>query len=289
VSESPDGNNNIVPFGKYKGQPVDVLRQDPGYVEWMLGQDWFRERYHPLYQVIINNFGEPGETPEHNALQARFLDEGLCRGLLAVLGWQPVADGVGFVRIKRDENLSQELARLERSATKLEQPKGGDEDYERKYFPQTQAARLVELTETRETIVKLSAELASSSTVLPFLHVHSGFEVHGWDVRINAKAWLTKPADVQHRNDATTTVWIELKPALGDDYPAVLRQMKANSRQGNEWLSGYKVLVFDRFTAVGATIDQVKAIFNASEFTVLSIAEVCAASIETQRASSDLG
>jgi hypothetical protein len=24
----------IVPFGKYKGQPVEVLAQDRGYVEW---------------------------------------------------------------------------------------------------------------------------------------------------------------------------------------------------------------------------------------------------------------
>jgi hypothetical protein len=38
------------------------------------------------------------------------------------------------------------------------------------------------------------------------------------------------------------------------------------------------VLIFDRFAAIGATIDQVKAIFNASGFTMLSIAEVCATS-----------
>jgi uncharacterized protein (DUF3820 family) len=29
---------NVVPFGKYKGQPVEVLAQDPQYVEWMLLQ-----------------------------------------------------------------------------------------------------------------------------------------------------------------------------------------------------------------------------------------------------------
>jgi hypothetical protein len=26
---------NIVPFGEYKGQPVEVLAQDRGYTEWL--------------------------------------------------------------------------------------------------------------------------------------------------------------------------------------------------------------------------------------------------------------
>jgi len=288
MTESTTNNGVVVPFGKYKGQPVHVLRNDPRYVEWMLGQDWFRERYQPLYQVIINNFGEPAETPEHNALQARFLDEDLCRGLLAALGWQPVEDGVGFVRIKRDERLSQELARLERGAADLERPGWREEDWciesivdtERRRAERARGERLAKLAEVRETIAKLSAELASASTALPFLHVHSDFEVHGWDVRIDAKAWLTKPADVRDWTySEATTVWIELKPALGDDYPAALRQMKANSRYtGRSGHEEKRVLIFDRFAAIGATIDQVKAIFNASGFTMLSIAEVCAAS-----------
>jgi hypothetical protein len=98
------------------------------------------------------------------------------------------------------------------------------------------------------------------------------FGINGWDVLVEARQ------DIKVTSCSPQYASVELKPAIGDDYPAVLRQMKANSRRGNERVPGYKVLVFDRFTAVGATIDQVKAIFNASGFTVLSIAEVCAAS-----------
>ena len=69
--------HSLVPFGKYKGQPVEVIAEDRGYCEWLLTQAWFVERFPQLRTVIINNFGEPAETPEHNALQLRFLDEAL--------------------------------------------------------------------------------------------------------------------------------------------------------------------------------------------------------------------
>jgi hypothetical protein len=64
----------IVPFGKYKGQPIDVLAQDRQYCDWIVQQSWFSQRYPALSTLIINNFGEPSETPEHNRLQLRFLD-----------------------------------------------------------------------------------------------------------------------------------------------------------------------------------------------------------------------
>jgi hypothetical protein len=65
----------ILEFGKYKGQPVEVLEHDEQYKEWVLNQPWFKDRYPKVYNVIINNFCEPSSTPEHNKMQARFLDE----------------------------------------------------------------------------------------------------------------------------------------------------------------------------------------------------------------------
>ena len=70
-----DFNTQLVPFGKYKGQPVSVMQNDTQYCEWLSTQDWFRDRYANVYnQVIVNNFTEPTETPEHNRLQMLFLD-----------------------------------------------------------------------------------------------------------------------------------------------------------------------------------------------------------------------
>jgi len=179
-------DGKIVPFGKYRGQPVEVLQTDHAYCDWLTAQDWFRERYGGLWTVIVNNFAEPSETPEHNALQAKFLDQRLCQRLAAAV--------VGVA-------------------------------------------------------VNLHTEI---KTV---------FEVDGWDV---------------HFRDRHRYFNIEVKPSLGDDYPAVLRQMKVNWRRCTaitaDWHHG--ALVYNQFTAAGATLDQVRTIFDRSGFAVLSIAEI---------------
>ena len=83
--------SRIVLFGKYKDQPIEALAQDRPYVEWLCARPWFREKFAGLYTVIINNFQEPNETPEHNALQVLFLDDQFCARFFGVLkqDWQP--------------------------------------------------------------------------------------------------------------------------------------------------------------------------------------------------------
>ena len=68
----------VVPFGKYKGQPLEALAADREYLTWLQGQSWFRERYQQIYALIINNFGEVADTPEHNAMQVLFLEDDFC-------------------------------------------------------------------------------------------------------------------------------------------------------------------------------------------------------------------
>jgi hypothetical protein len=64
--------------GEYRGQPIETLAADRGYCDWLMSQAWFRERYGAFYTFIINNFSEPSDTSEHNVLQTRFLDDGVC-------------------------------------------------------------------------------------------------------------------------------------------------------------------------------------------------------------------
>ena len=40
---------NVIPFGKYKGRPVEALAQDREYSDWLTGQAWFRE---PLRELL---------------------------------------------------------------------------------------------------------------------------------------------------------------------------------------------------------------------------------------------
>ena len=74
-------------------------------------------------------------------------------------------------------------------------------------------------------------------------------------------------------------IFVEIKPCLGDDFPAVLRQIKSNSevnvgRGRKEPLGGEKVLIIDEFTAQGATFEQVKKVFELSNITLLKFSDV---------------
>lgn len=107
-------DKNLVPFGKYKGQPMEVMKMDTQYCDWIAQQDWFRERYGNLYQVIINNFTEPTETPEHNKLQTLFLDNKFCLNFFKVSGYCSLIDREKFINDKLkeyyyNENLLNEL------------------------------------------------------------------------------------------------------------------------------------------------------------------------------------
>ena len=96
-------DKNLVPFGKYKGQPMEVMKMDTQYCDWIAQQDWFRERYGNLYQVIINNFTEPTETPEHNKLQILFLDNKFCLNFFKVSGYCSLIDREKFINDKLKE------------------------------------------------------------------------------------------------------------------------------------------------------------------------------------------
>ena len=75
----------IVPFGKYKGQPITTLINDTKYLEWCKQQEWF-QKFPIVYNICINqqiSQNNPNsKTPEHNKLQNLFLEEENVKTLL---------------------------------------------------------------------------------------------------------------------------------------------------------------------------------------------------------------
>src|SRR5689334_13228159 len=65
-------DSDIVPFGKYKGRPVEEMLADPSYMAWLESQPWFREKFAHLSRSATD---ETQSTPEHNRLQAMFVDD----------------------------------------------------------------------------------------------------------------------------------------------------------------------------------------------------------------------
>ena len=66
----------LVPFGKYKGQPITTLMNDTKYLEWCKQQEWF-QKFPIVYNICVNqtiSTTNNSKTPEHNKLQNLFLN-----------------------------------------------------------------------------------------------------------------------------------------------------------------------------------------------------------------------
>ncbi len=68
-------DSNLVPFGRYEGQPIEVLLAEKSYCAWMVGQASIREQYPDLYNLILNDPENHIKTPSHNRMQAEYLSE----------------------------------------------------------------------------------------------------------------------------------------------------------------------------------------------------------------------
>lgn len=218
----------VLPFGKYKGQPMEVLRSDHEYREWLMGQSWFRERHAALYTLVINHFGEPNETPEHNQMAARLLDPDYRRAAIAAFVRSAVGRGTVKFGIKGG----------------LDVPP---------YW-------------SWEDLAGAGVIMATAGT--------ARFEWRGFDVYLWAE--LRAVVNGKQSDDEGIELGIEIKPAMGDDFPAVLRKLhQVGTTQGYAAvLRAGKMLLVGEYTGTGATLDDVHSIFAASHIALVTAAEV---------------
>jgi hypothetical protein len=238
-------SNEIVPFGKYKGKPVEALQQDRAYCDWLVGQDWLQTRFPELRTIIINNFGEPDETPEHNALQARALDNVFVSGIVYLVNPE--------LRKKYSNDLRNAI-------TVAFEAQGVDVIIK--------AIGGVDVTITRDDEPEFSNSVKDNIESLEW----SLDRTYGKE-----KCEAIKKEIEEYRNAVSLPhrvfiekIGIEIKPTMGDDYPAVLRQIKAS----RFWRNGISALVIGTYTGVGATLDQVRRMFEASGIRVLMVSEI---------------
>jgi hypothetical protein len=74
------------------------------------------------------------------------------------------------------------------------------------------------------------------------------------------------------------SVFIEIKPTMGDDYPAVLRQIKRQQQQQQHERDCYSrelwFLLVDQFCSQAVLLDQVREIFAADEIGIVMMHDV---------------
>lgn len=117
---------------------------------------------------------------------------------------------------------------------------------------------------------------AFCETVLPrlpkayqgdFEHCQARCEVRGIDVVVTVYKY-----DVAPEIAAELEIAVECKPSLGDDYPAVLREIQRKVPDRN---AAAVVLVGDGgYTGVGATFDQVRKMFGSQNVVIVGVDEV---------------
>jgi len=290
-------NLEIVPFGKYKDQPIEVMLADQNYLEWITGQPgimtMLQGKYPALFNIITVGAPQVHDTPEHNKLQAMFLDRAFQFAFIdAALTTAPDTDNwrrKRSIKSKTVHGISQEVAEraaeakssllnelsasLQRRTPEAEksllqaQQKAATNDL----FSKTQIPYL------KKELAKLDAlrlELTAfqGEAILPLEpDIHLDFEC-GFDISFIA-TWRNVGFfhrhgcyDVAEALTASSDAYrefkrqIELKPQMGDDFPSVLRQMKRN---------GADTLVTGAFNATGATLDQVRAMFGEKQIITL--------------------
>lgn len=115
----------LITFGKYKGQPVEVLANDKKYTDWLMAQEWFRTGHVQLYNVIVNNFFEPSDTPEHNRMQADFMKTEAKEKVIRQLFKEP--EKLMKYYENRAKDCDEEISGIELQLAELQKEK---EDYE---------------------------------------------------------------------------------------------------------------------------------------------------------------
>ncbi len=114
----------IVPFGKYAGQPIERLLSDVNYLDWVKGQPGLMrslETRHPaFFNIIITGGPETEDTPDHNALQLRLFDRAFQLAFLEVAAGKSVeAINEELRRVAQQEQEESFLEVAEKCSSKL--------------------------------------------------------------------------------------------------------------------------------------------------------------------------
>jgi hypothetical protein len=105
----------------------------------------------------------------------------------------------------------------------------------------------------------------------PFFRIQKKVEQEGWDVIIQTNDKFCRNECIIYKDCSINQnkIGIEIKPSIGDDFPDILRQMKAASIHPYS-----QCLVYEHFNTSNVSFEQVKEYFSTEGFLIYSIAEI---------------
>jgi hypothetical protein len=262
----------VIPFGKHKGSTVaELLVKDPQYVEWITAQGWFAQRFAEVHAAIISRGAGTDDTPEHNALQARFLDPVFREACLRLLVPDHLKNVLkhgknSVLNIYIDEIYSLNGKRQSAQDMVDDKRRGAgffDTIIDAQRFLNSYSAKISAIESKKDKIRRAKWYLSTGVK----------FEISGVDVDIHWDWFPTKNAET---TDYFYETLIELKPEIGDDYPTVMRQMqrlKCNA------------LVAQTFTGRGVSETTLREMMEANDYSLIWVREIEAEAIAITAAS----
>jgi len=253
-------NNGLITFGKYEGKPIETLATDIPYCQWLLAQSWFKERYTPIYHIVINNICVPRDTPEHNRLQIRFTDDNFCMALGKLCNWKLMN------KKKCIWNINNALNNLRQANYSY---------YNDNYNEKIEGLNSQLRGMNEDVYLKNGVEYTAYSGK-PLFTIKKVFEEGGWDVIIQTDDNNNDSTNCYQECSAynycyikTDKIAVEIKPSLGDDYALTLREIKSRKIHPD-----YQCLVYENFTSVVASLEQIKTVFASDKIKIYSFDEI---------------
>lgn len=265
----------VLPFGKHKGTTVaELLAKDPAYAEWVVNQGWVAERFAELHAAILSRGAVSDDSPEHNAIQVRFLDETFrlafllsCRakaiakwraGVIEEATWE-VREGIANIH-KLIERAQFQLLNVPSEMNYILAPSG----MRHLKVPLTEAEVSERQAAYQAKIQALDIDLARQNAARVEIECRKinikstvSFEVRGIDVLIE---WGSIGCCSSNRKAS-----VEIKPTMGDDFPSVMRQMER---------LGAGSLVLEEYTGRAVSEPQLRQMFEANGRSLVFVRDI---------------
>jgi hypothetical protein len=290
-----DDEAQIVPFGKYRDQPIESFLTDRGYAEWVMNQPglvaMLQAKYPVFYNMITIGAAASDDTPEHNKLQTMFLDCDFQYAFLEAALGRSVEQISAELAAKVNRETQAAFSALEqrakaaglRSVETLENRRKSlakeiAEDGDRKFWIRYLVDHVRCSEDQLKEIMDFVSQLKAPQEVKPSppqikVEFECGYDIdlkflwkneseplwqllHGWEFKIDGKTTISGKISYCFK--------IELKPLMGDDFPSVLRQMKRNDAD---------TLVIGEFESKSCSLSQVRGMFGA-EKRIITLAEI---------------
>lgn len=255
-----DASAIVVPFGKHKGTTVaELLARDPQYAEWLLGQGWLAERFAELHSAIITRGAGTDDTPEHNAIQARFLDATFRTAMILAANPKLIDNLKERTQYWATETERRQMdaarIRLESFRWRLREVRDGSVAWRE---PSEDEKPQLDLLSGE--VSQLQTEISRPRSL--FFRTGAEFEQRGVDVVISGHFVLSSDEPYQR---ADSILSVEIKPTMGDDYPTVMRQMQR---------LGAGALLLGQYTGTAVPLPSLREMFAANRQRMVTIQDV---------------